>query len=241
MAKLCPIGADGYRPGVRRVLPLVLLAASLAGCGDGGGDERIVVLAASSLSDAFDDITATYDGDVDLSYAASSAIKAQSAEGAPADVIALAEPVDGGEVFATNRLAIVVAIGNPEHITGLADLAGPDRRVALAAPSVPAGRYAAEAFAKAGVDVPDASQEENVRAVVARVASGEADAGVAYVTDIEAGGDDVDAVEVPDEHNVIARYGIDVVSDADGARRFAEHVLGDEGRAVLERPGFGLP
>ena len=225
---------------MRRTLLALLVGASVAGCGT-SGDDPVVVLAASSLTDAFGEIADEFDGDVEVSFAASSAIKAQVAEGAPAGVIALAEPVDGGEVFATNRLAVVVPIGNPEHITGLADLAGPDRRVALAAPSVPAGRYAAEAFAKAGLEVPDASQEENVRSVVSRVATGEADAGVVYVTDVEAGGDDVEAVELPDEHNVVAEYSIDVVGDGEDAERFVELVLGDEGRAILERHGFGLP
>ena len=227
-------------PAVRPLLAAVVLIASLVACG-GNGDEPVTVLAASSLTDAFDELADAFDGDVELSFAASSAIKAQVAEGAPADVIALAEPLEGGRNFATNRLAIVVPIGNPEHITGLADLAGRDRLVALAAPSVPAGRYAAEAFAKAGLEVPDASQEENVRSVVSRVASGDADAGVVYVTDIEAGGNEVEVVELPDEHNVVARYGIDVVGDNDDADAFVELVLGDEGRAVLERHGFGAP
>jgi molybdate transport system substrate-binding protein len=96
---------------------------------------------------------------------------------------------DAGEVagavriFATNRLAIAVAPGNPLHIAALADLGRRGLTLALAAPGVPAGKYAAAAFAKAGLPVPSASQEPDVRAVLNKVALGEADAGIVYVTD----------------------------------------------------------
>src|SRR5262249_61420577 len=86
--------------------------------------------------------------------------------------------------------------------------------VALCAAGVPAGRYAAEALARAGVDVPEASREADVRAVVTRVALGEADAGIVYVTDVRAGGEKVQAVEIPEAHRGIARYPIPGPRDA---------------------------
>src|SRR6185295_5313296 len=178
---------------------------------------------AASLAEAFGAIgrdfqTGAAGTTVELNLAGSSTLARQIAEGARADVFASADPetmqkvVDAGAVsgaprpFAGNRLAIVVPRGNPRHVHGLADLGRHDMTIALAAPTVPAGRYATEAFRRAGVPEPEASREADVTAVVGRVALGEADAGVAYVTDVAAGGDRVEAVSLPDAHNVTARY-----------------------------------
>jgi len=158
--------------------------------------------------------------------------------------------VDAGDVagapqpFVGNRLAIIVPRGNPKHITDLADLARQGMVISLAAPAVPVGRYAAEAFAKARVPVPEASNEADVKAVVTRVALGEADAGVVYVTDVAAGGDKVEAVEVPEPHNVSARYPIAALKNAPnptGARAFVAYVLSPAGQSVLNSAGFLAP
>src|SRR2546423_11168819 len=145
-----------------------------------------------------------------------SALAGNWQEGAPADVLATADNTTmqqavaagdavGPHVFAKNRLEIVVPRGSPKEVAGLADF-GRLRVVALAAPSVPAGRYAAEAFARAGLPLPPASQEPDVRAVLTKVELGEADAGVVYVTDGLAAGDRVTRVTIPPEHNVVASY-----------------------------------
>ena len=143
--------------------------------------------------------------------------------------------------FIGNELAIAVAPGNPEGITGLEDLANPELTVVLAAPDVPAGQYAAQALEMAGVTVSPSSLEVNVRAVLSRVELGEADAGIVYVSDIVAAGGTVEGVEIPPEHNVPATYPIATLVDApnpEGADAWVEWVLGEEGQADLLEAGF---
>jgi molybdate transport system substrate-binding protein len=144
-------------------------------------------------------------------------------------------------VFARNRLAIVVADGNPRSITGLADLAQADLIVVLADRAVPAGAYAADVLGRAGVEVAPASYESNVRAVAAKVAIGEADAGIVYRTDIAANPDTLDEVVIGDSQNVLADYPIVVVSDSTTAPQFVEFVTGADGRRLLADAGFELP
>lgn len=218
---------------MRRAVAAALVV--LAGCG--GGDEGVTVLAASSLTDAFAELADLHDGDESLVYGGSGVLATQIVEGAPADVFASADAEamaevrrDGVAVFATNRLVILVPPGNPRGVDGVDDLAD-GVRLALCGPEVPCGRYAAEAFADAGLDVPPASREENARGVVQKVANGEADAGIAYATDVA---DGTEAVEVP---GVEATYVIAALTD-DG-EAFVDLVLSDEGQAVLEAHGFG--
>ena len=143
--------------------------------------------------------------------------------------------------FASNQLQIVVEKGNPKDVQSLEDLAGSDLKVVLAAPDVPAGKYAAEALGKAGVTVKPVSEEDNVKAVVTKVSLGEADAGIVYVTDVTAGGDKVEGVEIPEELNVLATYPIATVKAStapDQAQAFMDLVLSAEGQQVLEEYGF---
>jgi len=222
---------------------VVLLAASTAGA------ESVTVFAAASLTEPFrtigKDFEAAHPGTkVEFNFAGSSTLVRQIVEAAPADVFASADEenmqkaVDAGDVagmpqvFARNRLAIIVPKGNPKHVTGLADLARPGMTIALAAPAVPVGRYAAEAFAKAGVPAPAGSNEADVKAVVTRVSLDEADAGVVYTTDAAAGGEKVETVAIPDGHNVVARYPIATLKGAPnpaGARAFVAYVLSPPG------------
>lgn len=251
---------------------LVALAAalSLPGCASGGagentggsgggGDTSLTVLAAASLAESFTELAEAYEAatgtEVSLSFAASSTLAAQVLDGAPADVIALADEVTMGrvvagggtlgapELVATNQLEIVVEAGNPHGITSLADLADPSLLVVLAAAEVPAGRYAAEVLGAADVEVAPVSYEASVRAVLNKVVLGEADAGLVYRTDVIAGGEAVTGVEIPEELNALARYPVAVAAEAqspDAARAFVEFVRSDEGRAVLVRHGFGV-
>src|SRR5262245_53692497 len=239
-------------------MPLRLLAGFQAGLlgvalatAPSARAETITVFAAASLTEAFRTIGADFEAahpgtKVDFNFASSSTLARQIVEGAPADVFASAddenmkkvadETAEAPQPFAGNRLAILVPRGNPKKVKSLADLGRPGVTVALAAPAVPVGRYAAEAFGKAGVPVPASSNEADVKAVVTRVAMGEADAGVVYVTDVKAGGEKVEAVTIPDEHNVIARYPIAVLKRAPNpsdARAFVAYMLSPKGRSVL--------
>jgi len=249
----------------RLVLLVVVLAigwASPATSAESvGGQRTIVVLAAASLTDAFKAVGAAFEQAhpgvvVQFSFAGSSTLVTQIKEGSPGDVFASADEsnmqaaAEAGElagparIFAGNRLTIVVPKGNPKHIAALADLAGSGVSVVLAAPAVPAGKYAAQIFAKAGVAVPNASQEVDVRAVLSKVAMDEADAGIVYVTDVRAGGDKVEAVPIPNQYNVVARYPIAALkraADADAANAFVAFVLSPPARATLDSFGFLAP
>ncbi|HEY4727765.1 MAG TPA: molybdate ABC transporter substrate-binding protein, partial [Actinomycetes bacterium] len=146
--------------------------------------------------------------------------------------------------FASNLLAIVVEKGNPKGIETLDDLASSEVKVVLAAEEVPAGRYAKQVLDRAGVKVTPVSQEDNVKAVVAKVSLGEADAGIVYVTDVAAGGTRVEGVDIPREQNVVATYPIATVKAGkaqDAAQAFMDLVLSDQGQQVLKQYGFLPP
>ena len=190
---------------------------------------------------------------VTVNFAASSALAGQIAEGAPADVFASADEANMAQltasgdiagtpvVFAHNRLQIIVAAGNPEAIRSVADLADPALLVVTAAPQVPIGRYAQQVFDRAGVTVTPVSLEENVKAIVTKVTSGEADAGIVYATDVRAAGQRAEGVAIPDELNVVATYPIAVTEASPNrraARAFVDFVTGAEGQAVLAEHGF---
>jgi molybdate transport system substrate-binding protein len=252
-----------------RTRPAAVLAAVallLAGCGgddSGGGSGAatpgdVKVFAAASLTAAFTEIGEQYTvanggTKVTFNFAGSQALATQIQQGAPADVFAAADLTNMDKVkdltgtprnFASNRLQIVVEKGNPRNIQRLDDLASSGLKVVLAAPEVPAGRYAAEILGKAGVTVQPVSQEDNVKAVVTKVSLGEADAGIVYVTDVTAGGDKVEGVEIPEDQNVLAAYPIATVkggSARDQAQAFVDLVLSAEAQPVLEEHGFLPP
>lgn len=248
----------------RRAPLLALLAALLlAACGGGngtgsGGGTELEVFAAASLTEAFGalgrDFTSSHpDVRVTFNFAGSQALATQLQQGAPADVFASADQASMGKVralvsepraFAGNLLQIVVGKGNPKGVERLADLARPDLKVVLAAPAVPAGRYARQALDAQHVTVRPVSLEDNVKAVVTKVSLGEADAGIAYVTDVAAGKDKVEGVEIPGRQNVPAAYPIAVVK-ASGhqpqAQAFVDLVRSPEGQRVMQRYGFSPP
>lgn len=227
---------------------------------DSAGGE-VTVFAAASLTDAFTTLGGEFEAtrpgvSVTFNFAASSELSTQILEGAPADVFAAADTttmsrlsdVDGTAtdpvVFAINRAQIIVAADNPLSISTVADLADPDIVVVGCAPDVPCGRYATRILEQAGVVVTYKSLEENVRAVVAKVTLGEADAGIVYVTDVMAAGDAVAGVDIPDDINVTAEYPIAVMKSAPNsatARAFLDFVLSPRGQEILVSFGFRSP
>jgi molybdate transport system substrate-binding protein len=237
-------------------------AALLAACGGAADDptEVVTVFAAASLTEAFTALAEEFEAarpgaDVVLSFAGSQQLAAQIEQGAPADVFAAADTVQmdrlqnaglvasQAQAFAHNRLTIVVETGNPLGIKGLADLGGDGVLLVLAAPEVPAGRYASEVLERAGVSAAPASLEADVRAARAKVELGEADAAIVYVTDAAAS-DDVAQIPIAEEDNVVAIYPIAVLSGAPNpgtAVQFVEFVLSEQGAAVLDSFGFARP
>ena len=248
------------RPLAIVVALLVALAVLASACGSAsdttaGQQPTLNVFAAASLTDAFtqlgSDFTAAHpDVKVSFNFAGSNDLVTQLQQGAPADVLATADAsnmdaagdlVGTPQTFAGNKLIIAVEPGNPQHITGLADLARKDLKVVLAAPEVPAGKYAQEALGKAGVTVNPVSLEVSVKGVVTKISLGEADAGIVYVTDVAAATGKIDGVPIPDDQNVTATYPIATLTGSkhpDDAKAFMDFVLSDAGQKVLADNGF---
>lgn len=247
-------------------------AASVGGCGS-PPPPGLVVFAASSLTFAFTEIgaafrAATPDPDlpdpdlpdtaspVEFAFAGSADLLAQLTGGAQADVFAAADTatmdnaardglIDGEPVvFATNTLTIVVAPGNPARIAGLADLTRPGLAVVVCAPQVPCGAATAKLQDVAGVRLAPVSEETAVGAVLTKVTSGQADAGIVYATDARVAGNKVTEVTVPEASGVVNTYSIAVLKqarDPEAARRFVEYVVGEAGQRILEAAGFARP
>ena len=229
---------------MRRLAVAVALLLAPAACGT--GDAGVTVAAAASLTEAFEAL-----GGATFSFAGSQQLAAQVEARAPVDVVATADTdtmdrlvraglVDARATFARNRLAIAVATGNPARIAGLPDLGRSGLKVVLADPAVPAGRYARQALDRAGVVVRPVSLELDVKAVARKVAAGEADAGIVYVTDVPAPA----RVDIPEAANVAATFPVAVVratGNRAGAEGFVERLLGPAGRSALAAHGFELP
>ena len=246
---------------------LVALLFALAACSsdepseDAGNEpaepSTITVFAAASLTDAFGEIGDVFMEDnenveVEFNFLASSDLATQIIEGAPADVFASADETNMDNVvaeelatdpvaFVENRLSIAVQQGNPKSIATPEDLENEDLVVALCNEECPAGRYALEIFDNAGINVEPDSLEADVRGVLTRVGLGEADAGLVYVTDIEAD-PEVEGVEIPEDVNVIATYPIAPIEGApQAASDFVEFVLSEAGQQTLSEYGFQIP
>ena len=226
------------------------------------------VFAAASLVDAFQEIAHDFEvahpgTRVQLNLAGSQQLAAQIEQGASADVFASADQrwmdylkersllAGVPEVFAHNRLVVIVPRTNPARIARLQDLARPGVKLVLGAEAVPVGAYSREVIrrlAKSEGFVPAyatrvlanvVSEEENVKSVVGKVQLGEADAGLCYQSDVTPPvARFVRVLEIPDAANVVATYPIAVVANApagERARAFVSHVRSPEGQRALER------
>lgn len=229
------------------------------------------LFAAASLTEAFTEIGEqfqfTHPGvTVLFNFAGSQQLAQQINEGAPADVFASANQkqmqvvVDAGSVssgsphvFARNRLVVIIPAGI-NWITSLADLAKPGLKLVLAAAEVPVGQYSIDFLDKASADpaygagykdgvlANVVSYEDNVKAVLAKVALGEADAGIVYLTDIS--GNDaskVNRLEIPDALNVIAEYPIAPIAGSpfpETAQALIDFILSPDGQAILQIYNF---
>lgn len=220
----------------------------------------LTVYAAASLKTAFDELETRFEAlhpsleVLPVVYDGSSTLAAQLIEGAPADVFASADEnnmkkiVDAGlasdpELFATNTLVIVMPAGNPGEVEDLGDLGDDSVTVVLCAPEVPCGAASQTLLSDAGVVVTPASLEQNVTAVLTKVAAGEADAGLVYATDL-LDRTDVESFVPEGAADVVNRYPIAALAESanpEAARAFAEFVLSEQGQGVLAGLGFGAP
>lgn len=244
---------------VRRIAAAALTVAMLplAGCSD---DEstKLRVLAAASLTDVFTELGEQFEADrdevdVEFSFGSSTDLAEQAADGAPGDVLATADEtsmtvaVDAGaaaepETFATNVLVIVTPPDNPAGIAGLEDLAG--ATWVRCADDVPCGRIALAVLEDAGIDAEPASLEEDVRASLDKVISGEADAGLVYASDAVAAGDDVTTIPIAGAEAELTSYliaALDQSGDSELAQEWVDLVTGPDGQAALTEAGFGTP
>ena len=222
--------------------------------------EEVLVFAAASLTDAIEETASAFeaansDFDVRLNLAGSSSLREQILEGAPADVFASADSanmdrvIEAGEAtsssgLADNFLQIAVPSGNPGGITGLGDFARDDLLIGLCAAEVPCGSLGRQALANAGVVAAVDTNEPDVRALLVKIDAGELDAGVVYVTDVQAAGDGVEGVPIPSYLNVATTYRIAALSAAPnpvGADAFVSFSLSQAAQAILGRYGFSVP
>ena len=247
----------------------LVLAAAVAGCGSGGsgdtdaadgaaaGATTLTVYAAASLTATFEQIGEEFEQahegvQVEFNFAGSSDLVAQIQEGAPADVFASADEanmdkltadgLEGAEpvAFASNTLQIAVPPGNPAGVADLDDLAG-DLNLVICAPEVPCGAATQKVAGSAGVELAPVSEEQSVTDVLAKVTTGEADAGLVYVTDVIGAGDEVEGIEFPESAAAVNVYPIAPVADganADLAQEFVDLVLAEGGQTVLRDAGF---
>lgn len=228
------------------------------------------VFAAASLTESFKEIQKDYHAahpniDIIYNFNGSQALAQQLSDGAAGDIFASADQttmqkaVEAGivtqsQVFAQNKLVVIIPASNPGHIASLKDLAQSGTKLVVGAPAVPVGKYglqmldtlgAASSYGLAyekSVKANIVSQEENVKAVVQKVQLGEADAGIVYQTDVTTALDGkVTKIEIPDEFNVLANYPVAVTKGAahsQEAQDFVTYLLSAKGQATLTRYHF---
>ncbi len=248
-----------------------LLATTATACGGDGssgasgdgadGGTTLTVYAAASLTATFTEIGQEFERQhdgvkVEFSLGGSSDLVAQIQEGAPADVFASADTANMDKVtadglqaddpqdFASNTLEIAVPPDNPAGITSFADLAATGVNVVVCAAEVPCGAATQKVEDATGVDISPVSEEQSVTDVLAKVSSGEADAGVVYVTDVQSAGDAVKGITFPESSEAVNTYPIVALkdaADADLATAFVDLVLSDTGQGILEDAGFARP
>ena len=238
---------------MKRLLAVALIALALPASVSGG--TPITIFAAASLTGVLERI----DKSPRYSYAGSDQLAVQIQQGAPADVFAAASPkqtqllyrnglLRKPVAFATNRLIVLVPRANPGRITSVYDLRRSGLKLVIGDRTVPIGSYTRQILDTLGItaDVMNnvASQETDVKGIVAKVALGEADAGFVYLTDAKPVASRTRSVALPAWAQPPIRYEIAVVKsspNSTAATSFVKKVLSKRGRLVLKNAGFGLP
>jgi len=219
------------------------------------------VFAAASLTQTFTALASQFEAahpqvKVSLNFDGSSTLVTQITQGAPADVFASADTnnmkklsdaklVAGTPVnFATNILTLVVPANNPANITSFADATKPGIKLVVCAPQVPCGAASKADATTAGLTLAPVSEELSVTSVLGKVSSGEADAGLVYVTDAKAAGSKVKAIPLGVSKPTVNEYPIAAVGSSkrqELAKAFIALVTAKEGQKVLADAGFGAP
>ncbi|HET7120778.1 MAG TPA: molybdate ABC transporter substrate-binding protein [Solirubrobacterales bacterium] len=233
---------------------------ALTGCGAGGGEPRLTVLGASSLTQPLEKYGESFTAaEVRTSFAGSDQLAAQIRQGAGADVFASADTSYPAElhreglvgkpiVFARNRLVVVTPKGS--DVRSLADLARPGTKIVVGDPSVPVGAYTREVLGRlpaperAAILANVRSEEPEVSAVLAKVVGGAADAGFVYRTDASAVPDEVRTIALPGRLQPEVAYAAAVLSDSEEpelAHRYLRGLLHGDGAADLRAAGFLAP
>ena len=247
------------RPKRNRVLAFLGIAA-LVSCGGSSDSDpsALTIFAASSLTGEMPKIVDAFkseypDSDIEVSFGSSSDLAIQIIEGAPFDVFASADRTNMSKVeeanlvnasatmFASNTFAVIVEKGNPLDIASLTDLAKPGVVVVQCVTTAPCGNGALTVFKNAGINVIPKSYEENVKSVVTKVSSGEADAGIVYVTDAMAAEEQTDEIAIDAGLNTTTDYYIAASkrsSDVDLAQKFADFVVSPLAQEILRKYGF---
>lgn len=251
-------------PAVCRTGAALAVALAVSGCGSASGEagreptrHTVVVLAASSLTESLTAIAKDFETshggtDIQLSFAASSTVVTQVNQGAPADLVALAgaaaaEPLDRRRIvgssrsLATNTLEIATPPGNPGRVNTITDLSRPTLNVVLCAPSVPCGKAAAAALSLAGVAAHIVSFETDVKATLAKVQLGEADAAIVYHSDVVSAGARVRGVQIPASVNQSLDYPVVLLTKNATAVEFATFLGSEQARKRLRDNGFLTP
>jgi molybdate transport system substrate-binding protein len=228
-----------------------------AGSGSTTPSGSITIFAAASLKESFTTLghnfEKAYPGTtVKFNFGASSALATQINAGAPADVFASAaiknmtQVTDKGAAakpssFASNSMEIAVPPGNPADVRSLTDLGRSGVKVALCQAQVPCGSTALTVFKNAKLTVEPVTLEQDVKSVLTKVELNEVDAGLVYVSDVQAAGAKVTGIVIPASLNSSTTYPIAALTKAPNpgaAAAFVRYVLSTEGQAVLRADGF---
>jgi len=248
---------------VKRLAIAALTLLLISGCSstEQPAANRIIVFAAASLKKTFTELgeqfkTQNPGSSVEFSFAGSSDLVTQLTQGAPADVFASADTKNmdkaaqagllaGNPVnFASNTLTIAVAPGNPKKIGSFKDLTRQGLNVVVCAPQVPCGSATQKVEQVTGVTLYPVSEESAVTDVLSKVETGQADAGLVYVTDAKGAGDKVASVAFPEAAGAVNTYPIAVLKESKSqelARKFVDLVTGEAGQKVLNAAGFAKP
>jgi molybdate transport system substrate-binding protein len=259
------LAATALTFGLAACAPSASTSTGTAGAGSsetaGQLSGTLTVFAAASLKATFTKLASDFEArnpgtKVTLSFAGSSDLATQISQGAPADVFASADTKNMGKLadagllegaaanFATNTLQIAVPPSNPASIASFADLAKPGVKVVVCASQVPCGAASDAVEKAAGVTLSPVSEESSVTDVLGKVTSGEADAGLVYITDVKGAGDKVKGIPFAEAGKAVNTYPIATVGSSRNkelAAAFIAQVTGAEGRTTLADAGFGAP